>query len=384
MVPRKPKAGVAEVGFASRLRDYLRLKSDPLPPAVEQTDDLVAVKCNLCTGTTLNPPEAKTRAYSCEENCPTGSLARINPREYFTEIGQIEGLLLIDKTHAMGRNIHRSDPLKRVIHVAGILLTILATGGTIFGLLQYGLGERLLGFLNMRWITGIAGLAGIVVVMTYPVRRRVYRKRKGPLRYWMLVHSYAGVIAGILILLHGGTDSGGALTTALMIAYDVVIATGLFGILCYLVVPRLMTKIEGTPLLMDDLNMRRTELQEEIGRVAGSPSEALSRLVRDRVVPRFVSFGYLLRQYFRREPLESMIEAARREFASEASGLIDEKERRSLLEAVDAAATLRRIDALIYLHRLLKLWLPPHVASTSLMLALMLVHIIQVLYYASW
>jgi len=31
----------------------------------------------------------------------------------------------------------------------------------------------------------------------------------------------------------------------------------------------------------------------------------------------------------------------------------------------------------------LKLWLPPHVASTALMLALMIVHIIQVVYYAS-
>jgi len=51
--------------------------------------------------------------------------------------------------------------------------------------------------------------------------------------------------------------------------------------------------------------------------------------------------------------------------------------------AIEAAATLRRIDALIYLHRSLKLWLPPHVASTALMLALMIVHIIQVVYYAS-
>ena len=127
MVPRNPKKAAIDVGFAATLRSYLRVKSDPLPPAVEQTDDLVAVKCNLCTGTPLNPPEAKTRAYSCEENCPTGALARINPREYFTEIEQIEGLMLIDSTHAIGRNIHRSDPARRVIHTAGILLTAITT-----------------------------------------------------------------------------------------------------------------------------------------------------------------------------------------------------------------------------------------------------------------
>jgi preprotein translocase subunit YajC len=33
---------------------------------------------------------------------------------------------------------------------------------------------------------------------------------------------------------------------------------------------------------------------------------------------------------------------------------------------------------------LLKMWLAPHVVSTSLMLALMAVHIIQVFYFAVW
>jgi hypothetical protein len=41
------------------------------------------------------------------------------------------------------------------------------------------------------------------------------------------------------------------------------------------------------------------------------------------------------------------------------------------------------VDALVYLHRLCKSWLPPHVATTSLMLALMIIHIVQVIYYAS-
>jgi len=48
------------------------------------------------------------------------------------------------------------------------------------------------------------------------------------------------------------------------------------------------------------------------------------------------------------------------------------------MEAVEATATLRRVDSLIYLHQLLKLWLAPHVISASIMLALLMVHIIQV------
>jgi hypothetical protein len=52
------------------------------------------------------------------------------------------------------------------------------------------------------------------------------------------------------------------------------------------------------------------------------------------------------------------------------------------MRTVEASATLRRVDALIFLHRLLKAWLVPHVVFTSLMLALMVVHIIQVIYFA--
>jgi hypothetical protein len=39
------------------------------------------------------------------------------------------------------------------------------------------------------------------------------------------------------------------------------------------------------------------------------------------------------------------------------------------------------VESLIYLHRLLKVWLAPHVISTSVMLALLVVHIVQVIFF---
>lgn len=383
MIPRREKPSEQKETFATKLRDYLRIGTDPLPPAVEATEDLVAVKCNLCNNTSINPPGSKRQAYSCEENCPTGALARITPIKYFDEIGAIQGLLVMDRTHAIGRNIHRSDPPRRLSHIVGILLTVLLTAGTIYGLNQYGLGERLVSFLNMRWITGLVGLVGIIGVMLYPMRRKVYTKRKGALRYWLLSHLYLGVIGGIMILLHGGTRSGGLLTTALMISFDLVILTGLFGILAYQFAPRVLTKIEGSPLLIDDLLQRRGELQKELAELGATTAEPLRGIVRNRVVPRFTSFGYLLRQYLKREPLEAMIEAAKHDCNAEFQQLQLPKDRERLERAIEAAVSLRRVDALIYLHRLCKSWLPPHVATTSLMLALMIIHIIQVIYYAS-
>jgi Fe-S-cluster-containing dehydrogenase component/CRP-like cAMP-binding protein len=435
MITRKPAGEDVTKNFLWKIKDLLRLQPDPLPAAVEATEDLLAVKCNLCNATSMNPPNSKGSKYSCEENCPTGALARITPSQYFAEIGQIEGLFKVDETHALGRNIHKSDPPKMLLHIAGIVSTALLFAATLLGFQKYGMGTSLVGIFNMRWITGLVGLLGIALVMTYPFRRQSYTKRKGPLRYWLLVHTYAGVIAGLMILLHGGSDSGGLLTTALMWSFDVVIFTGLFGIVAYLVAPRVLTRIEGAPLLIDDLKARRRELQKEIAAVVNSPSEPLRQMVMKKVIPRFVNSAYLIRQYLQREKVDDMIALAKAEYKSAGEQLLEARlthdlknagfeahiglaksimtnpanetfliglpefanverrmqfnkameaakdERRNLEKAVEAAATLRRVDALIYMHQLLKIWLPPHVLSTSLMLALMIIHIIQVVYY---
>jgi hypothetical protein len=156
-------------------------------------------------------------------------------------------------------NIHRRDPLARLWHTGGTIATLALTIATIYCLLRYGFdtpliaGSSISTWLTMRWLTGIVGLVGIAGVMTYPLRKQVYRRRAGALRYWMLAHVYLGTIAGILILLHGGTKTGGLLTTALMISFDLVVLSGLVGILSYIIAPRIMTSIEGEPLLIEDL-----------------------------------------------------------------------------------------------------------------------------------
>jgi len=380
MVARKPKQQETTV---SGWRRWLRIAPEPLPASVDQTDDLLAVKCNLCSNTTLNPKDAKTKAYSCEENCPTGALLRVDPHTYFAEIKNIEGVIFRDATHAVAHHVSHKDLGKRIAHLIGLVLTLALTALTVLGLRDYGLEQPLVGsWLDIRWLTGFVGLAGIAGVMAYPVRRQIYKKRVGALRYWMLAHSYLGVIAGIILLLHGGTRSGGALTTALMISFDLVILTGLFGILAYYFAPRLLTKIEGQPLLIEDLTARREELGEELGGIMASVSKPARELIERRVLPRFLSFGYLLRQYLKREALEGMMADAHNEFKTAAASF-PASEQKEFLRAAELAATMRRVDALIYLHQTLKLWLAPHVVFTSLMLALMLVHIIQVVYFAA-
>jgi Fe-S-cluster-containing dehydrogenase component len=380
MVPRK--ASVPEVqSLGRRLRGWFSLAEPGLPEAVTDTENLLAVKCNLCENTPLNPKGAKKAAYSCQENCPTGALVRVNPREYFSEAKNAIGIVFQDQTHAIGRNIHKRDIPARLWHIFGVAAAIIVTFVTIWAARKYTLDGHLAGtWLTIRWVTGIIGLFGIAAVMAYPARKQIYRRRAGPLRYWMLAHVYLGLIAGILLLLHGGRDSGGLLTSLLMVSFDLVIVSGIFGIACYLVVPRIMTSIEGDPLLIEDLRDRREELRETLAQIDLSNPE-LRDLLKRKIRKRFLSFSYLVRQYARREDLTRMLAEAREEFKEDAERLTDPEARRLLMEVVEATVTLRRVDALIYLHQLLKLWLAPHVVSTSIMLALMAVHIVQVVFF---
>ena len=371
-------------GSSGLIASLFSLGKPPLPEPVEQTENLLAVKCNLCHGTPLNPEGAHREAYSCEENCPTGALARVDPREYFDEINSSIGIIRRSETHVIGINIHRSDPLTTLWHVVGIFAAIVLGTLAFWGTQRFTQDAALLGpggWLTMRWLTGIAGLAGITWVMLYPVRKQVYRRRRGALRYWLLSHIYLGVIAGVVLLVHGGTNTGGLLTTSLLISFDLVILSGLFGALCYVFVPRLMTRIEGEPLLVEDLEARRAELRDRLLTAAEqADTPELKRLIQVKLRRRFLGIRYLLRQYLRREDLNEMLADARGEFNTEAERL-SRSEYTQLMDAVENTATLRRVDALLNLHSLLKLWLAPHVLFTSIMLVLMVIHIIQVVYF---
>jgi hypothetical protein len=331
----------------------------------------------------MNPATAKTTKYSCEENCPTGALVRVNPREYFNEINQTMGLIQRSKTHAIGENIHKFDLWATIWHVIGVLAVLIGGGVAVWATRQFTQDLPLSpgSWVTARWLTGLTGLACIIWVMAYPVRKQIYRRRRGALRYWLLSHVYLGVLAGILLLVHGGTSSGGLLTTVLMISFDLVIATGIFGAACYVIVPRFMTKIEREPLLIEDLELRREELRAELVRVTEETSNAeLNSLIQRKVRRRFLGLGYLFRQYLKREDLRTMLAEARQEFRSAADSMSRADDAR-LMEAVENAATLRRVDALVYLHNILKLWVAPHVLFTSLMLVLMVIHIAQVVYF---
>jgi len=97
-------------------------------------------------------------------------------------------------------------------------------------------------------------------------------------------------------------------------------------------------------------------------------------------IAKLSSAGFLFRQFIHREPLDNLTADVRRLFVEAKSRLTDPQDSSRVDSVTDALASLRRLDALRFLHWLLKSWLLPHVVATSLMLALLVVHIFQVVY----
>jgi hypothetical protein len=233
----------------------------------------------------------------------------------------------------------------------------------------------------MRWLTGFVGLFGVAAVMTYPMRKQVYRKRAGALRYWLLVHIYGGALAGLVLILHAGVRMGGLLTTLLYVAFDVVILSGIVGVFSYLIAPRIMTRIEGEPLLLEDLVARREELLKEQQEIENKSEGWLKEEIKERIYPRFKTAGFLWRQLIHHEDLKALLAEAREDFKERTTRLATDDERELLISALEAVVTERRVDALLLLHRSLRFWIPVHVVSTALMLALLLAHIVQVVFF---
>ena len=115
MIPRKAREGNKGNGSNGKLKRLLRLAAEPLPPAVEQTDDLLAVKCNLAPER-LQSERRQAPGLQLRGELSYGRAAARRPGSYFAEIKNIEGLIFKGPTQAIARHTSHKDAGKRFMH----------------------------------------------------------------------------------------------------------------------------------------------------------------------------------------------------------------------------------------------------------------------------
>ena len=116
---------------------------------------------------------------------------------------------------------------RRLLIVAGLVFTTIA-GALLFEVFLSI--ETVLSFGHTRQghVTGWIGLAVILFVFVYPIRKRVGQDRTWP-RRWLQVHMVAGVVGPLLIMLHAGAHMHALVPILAMVAMGIVALSGIIG-----------------------------------------------------------------------------------------------------------------------------------------------------------
>lgn len=331
----------------------------------------VAVKCDLCSGSASGP--------ACVAACPTQAIARIDPSAALIELR----LPAAKPNGAGGRGVGESKEAKAAGALAGALLPERAAAWPwLVGAALAAVGIGMLPF--GAWTSGILAGISVFVLVGYSGAKRAPRmlarvRSSGSFaRALYVAHLAIGTLTVGAVIAHGHTrvpgDLGGALTLAMLLA----LATGAFGALTHVVVPRRLSRLERKSVLPEELGARRRELDDQVFARLSGKSELVKTL-----------YGKMLRPY----------KAARLGFlwlAASGRSLRDEEKRlrvriSSLLEG-RKSEKLDGLDDLVRLvveHRAtrsaqlltfaLRGWLGVHLAATAASIVLMVVHVVAVM-----
>lgn len=116
---------------------------------------------------------------------------------------------------------------KRFLTVIGFVIVTIAGGLLIEVFLSLKSGWPF-GHTQKGHSVGWIGLAVILLVFIYPLRKRYRRKADWP-RGWFRVHQVAGVVGPVLIFVHAGPHFHALMPVLAMLAMVIVVVSGVLG-----------------------------------------------------------------------------------------------------------------------------------------------------------
>src|SRR5439155_27034598 len=124
--------------------------------------------------------------------------------------------------------------------------------------------------LSLGWI----GIALSLVVAAISIRKRLGYLGLGKMSLWLGAHVYLGLVAAAAIFLHSGFRTGGLLTASLFAVFSLTVASGLLGWWLSKKIPPLLTAIEESPAIMEDVILVRADcLRGMLELAAGGSAE---------------------------------------------------------------------------------------------------------------
>lgn len=260
------------------------------------------------------------------------------------------------------------------------LLAVLSSGGLTWWYFEshrHPSPDRYRGLvLGLGWIGTILSMMAVAL----SARKRLAYQGIGRLSTWLSAHVYLGVVASCAVLLHTGFSAGSPLPTLLLAFFWMTAVSGLMGMWLSGKVPRLLTAIEEKPAIIEDLLEERTECLRGMLELAAAASPDFGDLVKKRLLPETGSWMRILRFYRNRSTFDVEI-AAFQEGQERTLLRLGAFEHRAYQRAAEYALRINKLNAELFLHRVLRGWLTLHIAATAAMFGLLVLHVVSVLYY---
>ncbi len=234
------------------------------------------------------------------------------------------------------------------------------------------------------WGLSYGAAAAILVLISaaYGVRRRTMRLATrlgaGSARVWLPVHTLAGALFLLLVLMHSGFRlPEGWVTWGLWLLSFWTVASGLLGLALQRWIPRRLTSALTMEVHYDRIAELVEETRSRAEAVAGDCGETVRGFYERRLASGFGQPRWRWRFFLDagggvQNRLRELDFLARR-LAPEERGRLEELRRLRVSKS--------EIDAHYTLQRALRLWLYLHLPASMVLLALLAVHLFTVFYY---
>ena len=134
----------------------------------------------------------------------------------------------------------------------------------------------------LGYTLGTLGALTILWLLWYGVRKRSYRSTSGTVQGWLSAHVYLGLALVVVVTLHTGFEVGWNVHTLAYVLMLAVVASGIYGTMAYLRVPRAMTENLGEDTL-DQIVLRVADIDRDMRSLALSLPDELFALVEGSV-----------------------------------------------------------------------------------------------------
>jgi len=227
----------------------------------------------------------------------------------------------------------------------------------------------------LGYTLGIIGALLIVWLILFGMRKRAYRSNLGTVRGWLSAHIWLGLSLLVVATLHTGFQFGINVHTLAYTLMVLVILSGIWGVTVYMRNPSLMSGLVAGKSLQQHGELLK-EFDAESRNLAKGLGEEVQRLVEASAAGRVVNGLFGRFGGPGRCPTDVAVAALHQ------LGLQGDKTIRDLYAVqVRRQSQLQRMRGFLRLKAWTDVWLMIHVPISIGLLAVLLAHIVSVLFY---